>query len=147
MPPPHRDTMHSLLYISSAREPFTTKQLNKLLVSICRKNEREKITGVLLYKSGNFMQLLEGSEDAVGRIFLSICNDSRHWAITVLQRSDSTERMFPRWSMAWRNLDDPGILTQPGFSQFMDPNISAREYFENPNRAQRLLAYFKETIG
>ncbi len=139
--------MYSLLYISSAREPFTTKQLNKLLVSACRNNEREKVTGLLLYKSGNFMQLLEGSEDAVERIFLSVCNDARHSAVTVLQRSESTERMFPRWSMAWRDLDDPDILIQPGFSQFMNPNISAREHFENTNRAQRLLAYFKESIS
>jgi hypothetical protein len=55
--------------------------------------------------------------------------------------------MFPRWSMAWRNLDDPDILTQPGFSQFMNPNMSTREDFENTNRAQRLLAYFKESIS
>lgn len=72
--------MYSLLDISLAREPFATKQLNKLLHSVCRKNEREKVTGLLLYKSGNFMQLLEGSEDAVECIFSSVCSDSRHCA-------------------------------------------------------------------
>lgn len=138
--------MHSIVYVSSAREPFTSFQLRELLDRACRNNEREKVTGLLLYREGSFMQLLEGPEATVERLFTSIRSDSRHWAVTPMLRSTGTQRMFPHWSMACRDLNDPEVLALPGFSQFLEPTISTREYFEKPTRAQSLLVYFKQSI-
>lgn len=138
--------MHSLVYVSSARQPLTKAELLELLERACRQNEAKNVTGLLLYRAGNFMQLLEGAEETVERLFAKISADPRHWAVTALQRSQAKERMFPRWSMACRDLDDPQVHALPGFSQFLEPGIGSRAYFENPTRAQKLLVYFKEAI-
>lgn len=138
--------MHSLVYVSSARQPFTRVQLFDLMESACRNNEAKNITGLLLHRAGNFMQLLEGPEEMVEKLFATISADHRHGSVTLLQRSQAKERMFPRWSMACRDLNEPQVLALPGFSQFLEPNISTRAFFENPTRAQKLLIYFKEAI-
>lgn len=137
--------MHSLVYVSSAREPFTKPQLRELLERASQNNKRESITGLLLHRNGSFMQLLEGEESAVERLFERIAGDSRHWAVTLMHRSQAPERMFPQWSMACRDLDDAMVQALPGFSQFLEPSISTRAFFENPTRAQKLLVYFKES--
>lgn len=49
-------------------------------------NERAGITGMLLYKDGNFMQLLEGEKEAVLRLHKNIIVDPRHKGfLTLLQ--------------------------------------------------------------
>ncbi len=57
--------MFFLVYVSSATRPFSGEDLRALLET-CRKDNAELgVTGMLLYKDGNFMQVLEGDEDAV----------------------------------------------------------------------------------
>ena len=63
-----RDTMVSLIYVSSAVELFSPPGWNCWL---CSKHPGRNnthavhITGMLLYKDGNFMQVIEGQETAV----------------------------------------------------------------------------------
>ena len=78
--------MFFLIYASSAVKPFLQSELFELL-EICRENNtRLGITGMLLYKDGNFMQLLEGEETPVRRLYEKIGSDSRHRGeITLLQ--------------------------------------------------------------
>ena len=54
-----------LVYISSARRLFTTEELRDLLAVSRRNNAREDVTGMMLYRGGSFMQVLEGPQDAV----------------------------------------------------------------------------------
>jgi Sensors of blue-light using FAD. len=48
--------MFFLVYVSSATRPFSREDL-RVLLETCRKNNAELgVTGMLLYKDGNFMQ-------------------------------------------------------------------------------------------
>jgi len=49
-----------LVYVSSATELFSDTQLENLLLRSRQNNSTLGITGMLLYKDGNFMQCLEG---------------------------------------------------------------------------------------
>lgn len=51
--------MYYLIYVSAATELMNNDQLLALLEQSRRNNERHRITGMLLYKSGNFMQYID----------------------------------------------------------------------------------------
>ena len=67
--------MFFLVYVSSATRPFSGEDLRVLLVT-CRKDNTELgVKGMLLYKDGNFMQVLEGEEGAVRGLYERIAAD------------------------------------------------------------------------
>ncbi|WP_051378848.1 BLUF domain-containing protein [Derxia gummosa] len=94
-----------LLYVSSARTPLTDTELAALLVQSRDRNARLGLTGVLLYRDGNFMQALEGPADAVEQVWASIQRDPRHHDIITLMESTVQSRSFGSWSMGFINLD------------------------------------------
>ncbi len=52
--------MFFLVYVSSAVVPFTPAALVDLLATSHKNNSKSAVSGMLLYKDGNFMQALEG---------------------------------------------------------------------------------------
>ena len=138
--------MFFLVYVSSATRPFSGEDLRALLVT-CRKNNAELgVTGMLLYKDGNFMQVLEGDEEAVRGLYEKIAEDPRHGGEMTLQQGYSERRQFPDWSMGFRDLDSPDARSEPGYSEFLNAPLTGREFFADPSRAQKLLLTFKRTM-
>lgn len=138
--------MFSLLYVSSAVRPFSGSDLEELLATSRDNNARVGITGMLLYKDGNFMQVLEGEEGAVRDLYDKIGDDPRHRGEIVLREGFTEERQFPGWSMGFRDLESPGARAIPGYSGFLNTPLTGREFSGDPTRAQRLLLTFKKTM-
>ena len=106
--------MLQLVYVSSAIELFSSHDLLALLEQSRAKNVRAGITGLLLYKDGNFMQLLEGPEAAVRELYAAIRRDARHHGIILLLEGTVEEREFPDWAMAFPDLTAPALLSLRG---------------------------------
>jgi hypothetical protein len=138
--------MLSLVYVSSATEPFSTKQLYDLLAKSRENNARRGLTGILLYKDGNFMQLLEGPEQAVRDLMDAIQQDSRHQGLIVLSQTTVAERSFPEWSMGFCDLDAPETKSIPGYSEFLNSPLTGEEFGPDPQRSQKLLLCFKRSM-
>ena len=138
--------MYSLVYVSSATVAFPDAALRALLEQSRRDNAAREISGLLLYKGGNFMQLLEGEEQQVRSLYNKISLDRRHAGSLVLLQSHAQERMFPDWSMAFRDLNDPSVATLPGFSPYLNTDFNSAAFSANPTRAQSLLQYFKQSM-
>ena len=51
----------SLVYVSEGNTTFSKKDLRELLTKSRENNSKLKISGMLLYKGGNFLQVLEDS--------------------------------------------------------------------------------------
>ena len=134
-----------LVYVSSAVKPFSTSELAELLAKAREKNTRLGITGMLLYQDGNFMQALEGEEDAVRQLYDTINRDVRHHGTIVLLEEQITKRQFGDWSMGFRNLDDKDVQDLPGFSPFMNKSLKADHYRYDPTGCLRLLALFRDS--
>ena len=66
-----------------------------------RNNARVGVTGALLFNSGSFAQVLEGSQAAVETTFERIQRDPRHSDVAVLQCESVSARAFPNWSMGF----------------------------------------------
>ncbi len=135
--------MFVLLYASSAVKPFSEDDLVGLLRQSREKNLRLDITGMLLYKAGSFMQVLEGSKEAVLALMESIKADVRHHRIHILLQQEQPERDFRDWSMGFRRLDGD-VPLEPGFSNFLDIPLNGQIFRDNPSRALQFLRCFRE---
>lgn len=91
--------MIRLLYISTARHPFTQPELDAVLRVSRRNNAAVDVTGLLIAGGRRFLQALEGPADAVQTTFERIAQDPRHYAIVELVREGVDTRQFPNWSM------------------------------------------------
>ena len=138
--------MRYLVYVSSAVELFSPEDLLRLLETSRRNNERDDITGMLLYKDGNFMQALEGERHTMEALHARIQRDARHRGLTTLLQGELRARAFPGWSMAFRDLRSPGVSATPGFSEFLNTPLTGEEFAGDPTRAHRLLLSFKRSM-
>lgn len=120
--------------------------MSDLLATSRENNAKLGITGMLLYKDGNFMQVFEGEEEAVRALYEKIRADSRRSGVITLQQVLAEERQFPDWSMGFRNLDSPELRTVPGYSEFLNTPLTGGEFSADPSRSQRLLLTFKRTM-
>jgi hypothetical protein len=112
--------MFFLVYVSSATRPFSGKDL-RVLLETCRKNNAELgVTGMLLYKDGNIMQVIEGVEGAMRELYEKIAADPRHGGEITLQQGFAEGRQFPHWSMGFRDLDSPEAHADPAYNEFLN---------------------------
>jgi hypothetical protein len=144
-PSPGQPMLHHLVYVSAATRPFSKPELVELLAKARAKNTRLGLTGMLLYKGGDFMQVLEGEEAVVRALFDTIGADPRHGHVMTLLDGPIAERQFQDWSMGFRNLEDDDVRGMPGFSEFMNRTFLDAKYRDNPGEAQALLAMFRDT--
>lgn len=136
-----------LVYVSSAVRLFSGAQLRGLLVLSRRNNVAAGITGMLLYRQGNFIQVLEGGEAEVRDRFARICRDPRHRGVFVIDEGFADARCFPDWSMGFHDFDrsiEP--IDMPGFSRFLTVAWSKHENVPDPNGLRELLLEFKKNV-
>ncbi|MDX2218617.1 MAG: BLUF domain-containing protein [Burkholderiales bacterium] len=102
-------TLLELVYVSNAfPHDFPEQELERILASSRRRNAAIGVTGVLLYRTGTFLQLLEGPADAVRRLYGEIIHhDPRHRALVLCWEQPITTRSFPQW---WMGYVDGGTL-------------------------------------
>ena len=79
---------------------------------------------MLLYKDGNFMQLLEGEEATVRELYTIIIDDQRHCNVTTISEETTPERLFPSWSMGFQNLRMVDPAKFPAYSDFLDTPLT-----------------------
>lgn len=122
-----------LLYFGIARKKFTLNDFKLLLEQARSRNEKLDITGKLLHCEDTFIQLLEGTKEAVELVYKSITNDERLIAIKVIATGHIKERYYADWDMAFSNI----TLAEINKLENCDhPNV--KEYIESSS-AVRLL--------
>ena len=114
--------MRQFLYVSRQNVYITPKDLVDLLRESRTANELHKITGVLLYISGFFIQYLEGPADKVKQLTTNISVDKRNTGFTVLNDADLANRAFPNWSMGFKSYSIEEAQKEPGFLNINEEN-------------------------
>ena len=140
------ETLYRMVYVSSATQLFTKPQLVTLLERARAANQGRGITGMLLYKDGNFIQLIEGARDQVRALYARIAKDERHRGIEVVFEGDVTERLFSEWSMGFRDLADPQLRSLAGFSDYMNSFTTPASWRRDPQGCLGLLSLFRSTM-
>jgi hypothetical protein len=101
---------------------------------------------MLLYKDGNFMQLLEGSQPVVDALYTKITRDPQHIGPITLLKGEVPERAFAHWSMGFRELKSTRDEQVPGYDDFLNTPLTSGDFVAHPSRAQKLLLMFKERM-
>jgi hypothetical protein len=135
-------SLHSLVYASLAKENFTDEKLEQLLQFARAKNEKQDITGMLLYRDGIFVQALEGEEKDIDTLFEKIKRDTRHKEIVLVTKQPIKQRSFPDWTMGFKVMDQETLKQMEGFTEFLTKPTPS--FFAGaPSCAKALLDNFK----
>jgi len=134
--------MFYLIYISSATKLMDDEALMSLLEQSRDKNLTLNVTGMLVYKDGSFMQMLEGDKKVVLDLYNTITVDNRHKGVITMMTGDIKERNFENWSMGFCNMDKEKDL--PEFDDYLEKNLNLRLFHEDSKNAYRFMVKFNE---
>ena len=138
--------MLQIIYASAAtKDLIQSEEIDRLISKAVANNSKYNITGVLLYRSGIFIQLLEGDPESVEATFAKIKIDSRHSNVTEVARILNGSRIFPEWSMALKKIDDSFDLTIINEVLYWNRKISESKKITNQQIIQ-MLSFFREKI-
>jgi hypothetical protein len=133
-----------LTYFSSAVERFNQSALKQLLEISRHNNAPRGITGLLLYRDGQFLQYLEGPQGAVGTTYEHIRMDKRHHSARLVGTGRLQGRIFPEWWMGYRNLAGMRAGNTEGYSECLQPTFKPSE---KGNPAEQLAELFHDLMA
>jgi hypothetical protein len=103
--------MHHLIYLSQATRPLSDNTLTCLLDQARLANERQHLTGALVYDNKRFIQLLEGEPAVLEQAYARIIQDPRHQHPCWVADYPIAARQFADWPLAFQTLS-PAQFTQ-----------------------------------
>ena len=134
-----------LIYVSTAISPRTLEDHARLLSKSRARNKKLGLTGMLLYRDGYFMQVLEGEENDVMAVFADIKKDIRHHSIDVLRSEYIQHRDFPDWTMGFTDVGELDTEGVPGFTRFLEHDFNPEYFAENSVEAHAMLVAFRDS--
>ncbi|GAA4380503.1 BLUF domain-containing protein [Hymenobacter koreensis] len=135
--------MHHIVYQSSAVGEPTAADLAFLLEQARTNNLRLGITGLLLYGSHSFLQVLEGEEEAVRAVYARIKVDYRNTRVFKLADGPIQKRLFANWSMGFQTLTGEEFARLTGY---IDPYRSGFLDAYLPSVDEELVSVFKSFV-
>ncbi len=130
--------LYELLYSSSAIEEFNGEDIKLLLEQCYTNNKKYGITGCMIYKKREFIQVIEGEKEYVLDLFRNIKKDKRHTKIKVIWKGETTERSFNDWQMGFYNLNVENKEQIEGFADILKEKISKNLRTNHESTASRL---------
>jgi hypothetical protein len=135
--------VNRIIYCSQASHDFDPDELVALLGSARSRNEPAGLTGLLLYCSQSFLQVLEGDPEALRATYTRIAADERHTNLRLLMNAEVPTALFPDWSMGFEHLDDEELAEElPGFTPATKYPLMNPDLITNGGVAQTLLTLY-----
>lgn len=91
--------MHQLVYVSKAASHIASADVFRIIEQSARNNPSADITGFLIFRDGQFLQMIEGPLMSLDALLRVLAHDPRHHSIRVLSREPIAARSYPRWRM------------------------------------------------
>ena len=118
-------SIYRLVYYSrnhvALEEVAFAAEVDDILAKSRANNERDGITGALMFNAGCFAQVLEGPLEPVEAAFERIQQDERHGEVSLLTLEPIASRSFPNWAMGFVGMSDEkarrfaGVAEASGF--------------------------------
>jgi hypothetical protein len=90
-----------ILYTSKTYGRLSEADLSKLLHQCREYNQLINVHGILCYNHSDFIQVLEGPETAVIKLYQKIIDDERHHDCKLINISLTDKYIFKNWSMGY----------------------------------------------
>jgi hypothetical protein len=135
--------MKRMIYCSQANVDFSPEELISLLELSRVNNQASGLTGMLLYSSQSFLQMLEGDPAALEETYARITADGRHVNLRLLMNIDVPARLFPDWTMGFEHVDDEELADDlEGFTPEIEYPLVNPDLITNGGVAQTLLTLY-----
>ncbi len=93
-----------LMYHSISSSDNTEQDIQDILESSRKNNKLRNITGCLIHRKDEFVQILEGEAADILNCFKAIEKDRRHHTVRIITFENVEKRIFSDWSMAFRDI-------------------------------------------
>jgi EAL domain-containing protein (putative c-di-GMP-specific phosphodiesterase class I) len=130
-----------LIYSSVSRVQFRREDLIELLQFSQQNNASIDVTGMLLYADNSFMQILEGDEEQVMRLYEKLERDKRHQEIVIIAKESIAKRSFGEWSMGYADITPEEVDAIIGANDVLVGDHSFTKI--EVSRAKKLIAAFR----
>jgi hypothetical protein len=92
--------LHRLVYTSTAAAPLFAESLDRILLRAQAPNRNRGVSGLLLFREGRFLQVLEGEAEAVSELYARIARDRTHRDLIVISNGPCDQRLFGETPLA-----------------------------------------------
>jgi hypothetical protein len=132
-----------IIYCSQSTSDVSPDELVALLETSRRNNEQAGLSGMLLYCSQSFLQVLEGDDAQLQKTYARIRADDRHTNLRMLMNADVVAPMFPDWTMGFEHVDDEELADElVGFTPAIEYPLINPDLITNAGVAQTLLRLY-----
>lgn len=94
------DVLYKLTYRSYITEETSEDDINNIVESARKNNEKFSITGCLIIYKNIFFQYLEGPKASILDLYDILLKDPRHYDVKLLWKGLTINRLFESWSLA-----------------------------------------------
>lgn len=119
-----------LCYLSKPAKPFTAEDLEDIESKSITANNKRDVTGLLIVNDDRILQILEGAEDSVRKLYTKIEADSRHTMLKLVSAVGDEVRLLYKWSMVVRGLAGTPTKLLEQFVQVYDELLDAEPQTE-----------------
>lgn len=135
--------MKRIIYCSQATHDLAPEELVELLELSRRNNAAAGLSGMLLYSSQSFLQVLEGDPETLAATYQRIKADTRHANLRLLLDAAVPGPMFPDWTMGFEHVDDEDLADElDGFTPATEYPLVNPDLVTNAGVAQTLLSLY-----
>ncbi len=130
------------IYSSVSTVEFSKEDIFKLLEVARKNNQKLGVTGMLLYDSGSFFQVLEGHPDIVNPLLEKLKLDGRHNGVVRIIYEEIESRDFAEWTMGYSEVKTEDLDQISGLNNFFKSGSCFQNLDEG--RAKSVLEGFKD---
>ena len=98
---------HTICYSSKASEHLSPEDIQDIFEQTNTRNNKNKVSGILIYSLGNFFQVLEGDQEYIEELYTEkIKNDTRHTDIYEVFHKEATKPLFANYSSSFQTIEN-----------------------------------------
>ena len=130
-----------LVYVSAASPEFALSDLEDVLRVAHERNARLGVSGMLLFESASFLQVLEGDLGRINALYNKIRTDPRNTKHVLLLREPIEQRSFVDWTMGYAQVSLGEIQDASGINDFFRDATAISEL--NSKKVSKVLDLFR----
>lgn len=131
------------VYKSKKIHNFSEMDLHALIKKSSENNEKNKITGVLLYNGNYFLQIIEGNDEEILKLYEKILSDGRHNHLVEVITTQIPNRYFSKFGMSYIDIRCKNKIDLiSNISEIRDKNENSPYY----DRILRIISAFHDGL-
>jgi hypothetical protein len=139
--------LHQIVYSSAPAQKLMQSHLYMILRHARLSNKLANVTGVLIFVDGAYLQVLEGEENTLRKIFDKIKVDTRHKDVKILSDLSIEKRSFDNWEMAYATPSGREMANWAGLQNTTKIETVLEHLAKNPALASGVFSHLLQSVS